>query len=389
MRTALILALAVGCAPAKAPDGIVCAQTISVKSNVASELAQADDGSCVVLEEGSYSGPLQVPRGVKLVAAAGARVTITSSDKDEPAITLDGSPNSGVYGISVDDAQHNGILVDGASSELVDVTISDAVRAGLAISCDESSCLDAGEGVVVDGIEISGCSMGIWVSGARLSMTDSTIKDNTSLSTSGGWGVVATDGAETNISDSSIDGNDFGMLFDGAQTTADLEDMEVIQNAERGIWLQNLQGTQSDPAFVLSGTNTMVEANGALAVGAFNTLGIIITNGWFKDTVSIPLMLDIDNTIDIGDGIGLFASTGEVRVEDSTFTNNARAQVLVDTPSNAIDFYANTFDVAGGQYEVVVQNDTENTNPNFDSATQTTLPNPLGVPPAGVGVPEP
>ncbi|MBT3221362.1 MAG: hypothetical protein HN348_19945 [Proteobacteria bacterium] len=387
MRIAPILALAVGCAPVKAPDGIECNRTIVVKSDVANGLSQADSGSCVVLGEGTYSGPLQVPTGVKLVAAADAAVKITSSDEDEPAITLAGDGSTGIYGITVEDAGHNGVFVDGASAELSDVTITNAARAGLAISC-EADCLDDGKGVIVDGVEVSGSTMGIWISGARVTVTNSTVKDNTSLSASGGWGVIAIEGAEILISDSSVDGNDFGLLVDGSQTTAELEDIEVIQNAERGIWLQNLVGTQSDPAFVLSGTNTMVEANGALAVGAFNTLGIIITNGWFKDTVSIPLMLDIDDTIDIGDGIGLFSSTGEVHVEGATFSNNARAQALVDTPSNAIDFYANTFDVAGGEYGVVVQNDTAAANPTFGQSTDTPV-DPLGVPPMGITVPDP
>jgi hypothetical protein len=150
--------------------------------------------------------------------------------------------------------------------------------------------------------------------------------------------MVLLGGAHAQIFGAAVERNEgIGILVDGDGTSAELHDMRIADNGDRGVWAQKLAGTADAPALAILGDGTVIERNHIAGVGATESRGITIGGGAIRGTIAAKVVTDISGSGEqVGDGVGLFASTGAVLVENVRIEANDRAAGLVDAPSDGI-----------------------------------------------------
>lgn len=362
-----------------APEGVACNAVIDGGQSGASltaALSQAQSGDCVVAQGVQYQGSFTVPKGVKLVAAEGATPEIHGQG-DATTLTLGDDPGSLLRGLVVDGGGI-GVFVPGTQGAVQDVMIMNASKAGLAAYRDIA--LGGPDTLPADGIQISGAdihqnAIGVWASNVRIALEAGEIKANTSDGLTGGFGLVAVAGAQVAASGTVVEANDYGVVLDGVNgTAAHLTSLQVLANTERGIWAQKLAGTIATPALTIDGADTLVDSNNHTGIGALESKGIIIIGGKVSNTQKKPVALDIGTTVDIGDGVGLFQNTGDVKLDGVTLENNQRAQGLVDLAAAGIIIIGGKVTAGAGQHKLVIQNSTETVDaPAADVTPNVTL----------------
>ena len=317
-------------------------------------LASGSAGSCVVLTSGSYAGPFVVPAGAALVAQAGSRATVTGGTAQQPAISLGEGAQLG--GIDVSDSGGVGIAVRAASAVLSDVTVTGSKGAALAVLCREGGAPCAAGIVSLTKVALTKSLLGLWVSGAHVVMKDGSSASHAGTGLSAAAGVIAQDGARLELDNVNVDKNQgVGVLVDGAATTASIKDGTVSENGERGVWGQRLAGTIDAPALKLTGA--LVTKNRIVGVGAVESRGIIIVSGRIADTVAAPLATDLEGTEMVGDGIGLFAGSGDFKLDGAVVEANARAAGIIDDASDrGIIIVSGKVGAGGSGLKFVVQN---------------------------------
>ena len=230
-----------------------------------------------------------------------------------------------------------------------------AKSAALAVRCDGDACLAEGRSVVLADVTLESSVLGLWVSGARVVATGLRSSSHASTGLSSAAGLVAQDGAEVRLTGGEISRSQgAGVLVDGAATRVALDGTTVSDNGERGIWVQRTSGSLAQPSLAL--TDCIVERNRIVAVGAVEARGIIIEGGRLADTVAAPLVTHLAKTERVGDGLGAFRGTGDVRVRRVDLVGNARAQGLLDTVAAGIIIEGGRVEAPAGGHKVVVQN---------------------------------
>lgn len=337
-----------------APPGIACTGTQSAgdAASARAALAAAGDGACVVLTGGTYEGPFEVPAGRKLVAGSGARATITGGTASAPAVLL--SEGAALAGVDVLNAGGVGVAVRAASATISDVKVTGAKSAALAVLCKEGC--DAGQ-VELTGVTLEKSTMGLWVSGARVRMKGGRSAEHTSQSLSAAAGVVAQGGAHLDLDGVTVEKNQgVGVLVDGENTTASIVGATVSENAERGVWAQRVSGTLDAPALRVE--SSTIAKNRIVGLGGVEARGIIIVGGRVADTVAAPVATDLATTEQVGDGVGLFSGTGDVKLDNLTLEANARAAGLVDAGNAGIIIVGGKIAPGASGLKFVVQNTT-------------------------------
>ena len=333
-----------------APSGVSCASSTNAGDAAAAKqaLSAASSGSCVVLTA-SVAGPLDVPAGVSLVAGQGSRAVISGGTASEPAVTL--HEGSSLHGVDVTGALGVGVAVRAASATLSDVNVSGAKGAALAVLCREGC--EAGE-VKLSNVSLEKSSLGLWVSGAKLSAKGGKSIGHMGQGLSAAAGVIAQDGASLSLDGMEVSGNQgAGVLIDGAKTTATLQSVNVSDNAERGVWVQRTGGTIDNPAVRLLGST--VSKNRIVGLGAVESRGIIVVGGRVGDTVAAPVVTDPATTESVGDGIGLFSNSGDVKLDNVELVANARAAGLIDATKGAIIVVGGKVQAGPSNLKFVVQ----------------------------------
>lgn len=365
-----------------APSNVSCNEVIDAGQDggsLSAALAQAQSGDCVVAETHSYAGSFQVGAGVILVAADGATPTIQGA-ADQPAVKVIGAPGSSVIGFTITGGSI-GVYVEGTEAHLQGLDISGATRSAFAgwrdIALGGPDTMPA-DGITLSDVDLSASATGLWASNVRIALDGGSIHDNAGVSLTGGYGLVAVNGTQLTATGTVVEANSYGVVLDGAGgTVANLNSMAVLGNAERGVWAQKLAGTLQAPA--LSVQDTTIEANSLVGLGALQSKGIIIIGGKISGTLAKPIVVDLD-TVEVGDGLGLFDDTGDVSIDNVTLENNARSQALVDQAAANISIVG-AIQATGAQLKVVVQNTTETVA--VDQANVSTPTEPLAV---GAGV---
>lgn len=351
-----------GCAPPpvlKLAPGAVCARTVTAGPTAAAlsdALTRAQSGTCVVATPGSYAAALSVPAGVTLGAEVGTTVEVTGGAASAPAVTLGaGSTLSGVHVVS---APGIGVSVVGAKASLVSVVVTGAHSAGVVCWCEED-CLIADPSEMRD-VVLTGNAVGLLVHGARVNVVGGSVSGSHSVALASGYGVVASNGAVLEMTSTVIEGNEeLGMLIDGNQgTQATLQEVTVRNNLGRGIWAQDLAGTMVAPKLQL--TSCTVEGNRLVGVGARASRGLQIQGGRVAGTVVGKAASETPGVfVDVGDGVGLFANTADVRVDTVALDNNGRSQVLIDLGATGLVIQGGALTPQAGQLGVVVQHTTQ------------------------------
>jgi hypothetical protein len=361
-----------------AGTGLTCATTKSAADSAAlsTALAGATSGTCVVLSAASYAGPLKVPAGVSLVAQSGARATVTGGTAQDPAVSL--GEGGGLVGVDVIDAGGVGIAVRGANAILSNVTVSGAKNAALAVLCRDSATPGCATGkVVLTDVTLTKSTMGLWVSGAHVVWTRGGSSSHASTSLTAAAGVIAQDGAKLELDSVVVEKNQgVGVLVDGAATTASLKNATVSENAERGVWAQRIAGTLDAPSLKIEGSE--ISKNRIVGVGAVESRGIIIVSGRIADTVAAPLVTNLESTEQIGDGLGLFTGSGDLKIDGLTFASNARAAGVIDGSDRGIIIVSGKVGPGPSGLKFVVQN-TKGADVQIPEADRSVVSKPLGV----------
>lgn len=328
-------------------------------AGLASALAGVAAGACVDVPGGTYEGSFTVPAGAKLVARPNATVRLRATAGDAPALTL-GAGASAVR-LAITAAPEVGVHVLGGPAELVGITASGAGEVGVLVDCGGAGCTDDAATVLVQDATLDGNGTGLWARGGRVLLDGGSASDNELVGLRTGYGVVASGGAKLEVRGTEIARNEgAGVLVDGAgATTAKLVDALVLDNPGRGVWAQGLEGDVSIdpvlPMLEIEGAATRIEGNGLVGVGASASQGIRISGARVADTRLVQVVLDLGETADVGDGIGLFAGTGHVTVDGVTLEANGRSQLLVDEGGAGIVLRDATVLADAAQLEVVVQ----------------------------------
>lgn len=341
----------------KLPAEVTCAYPVFPAANaeaLAEALATAAPGTCVVAAPGRYAAALSVPEKVTLLAESGTIVEMRGETiADRPVVSL--AKGATLAGISVLSAAGVGVSVE-TEALLASVSVNDAHRAGVVVWC-EDDCRVAP--TVLNNVEMGGNAVGLIVHGAQVKATGGSITGSQSFALASGYGVVASHGADLEMTGTVVEGNEeLGVLVDGKLgTQAALHDVTVKDNRGRGVWAQDLAGSTMEPKLRLS--SCAVEGNRLVGVGARSSLGIRIEGGSVSRTVMGQTASDTPGVfVKMGDGIGLFEDTGQVQVDAVLLEANQRSQVLIDKGGLGLKVADSTVTSETGQLGVVVQRTT-------------------------------
>ena len=341
---------------APAGIGITCTTTASAgdAASARTALAAAAPGSCVVLTPGSYAGPFTVPAGVGLVAQNGSRATLTGGTAQEPTVTL--ADGAQLALVDLVDAPGVAVAVRAANAVVSNVNVSGAKSAALAVLCRETATPGCAAGVVtLTDVMLTKSSLGLWVSGAHVSWKGGASASHAGTALAAAAGVIAQDGAKLDLENVTVEKNEgVGVLVDGALTTASIKNATVNENGERGIWAQRVNGTLDSPAVKIEGSQ--ITKNKIVGVGAMESRGIIIVSGRIADTVAAPLVTNLESTEQVGDGIGIFANSGDFKIDGSLVETNARAAGVIDGSERGIIIVSGKVGTGGTGLKFVVQN---------------------------------
>lgn len=361
MRTASITLLClamVGCAPPalKLAEGATCTKSSSAGADAASlrdALARATPGTCVVATAAQYQGEFTVPAGVILGAEPGVSVALTGTQAATPTLTL--GAGATLTGLRVVNAPGIGVL--GAPGvQLLDVKVDGALAAGVVFWCEED-CRTAGP-AALQGVELTGNAVGLVVHGSTVNVTGGKVSGSRSTAIASGYGVVVSAGAVFQMTDTAVEDNqEVGLLVDGAlDTSASLLQVKLQHNQGRGLWAQGLLGSPSSTRLQLSGC--VVEGNRIVGLGTRASRGVRVDGGRMSGTLLGQAMSAAGTLVSVGDGLGLFAGSGDVLVDGATLENNARSQVLIDDGALGLRVQNSTVN-AGTAQGVVVQRTTQ------------------------------
>lgn len=279
-------------------------------------------------------------------------------------------------GVDVVDAEGVAVAVRASQASLSAVHVRGAKSAALAVRCEGEACLSGDHAVALTDVTLESSVLGAWISGARVVATGLRSSNHQSTGLASAAGLVAQDGAQIRLTGGEIrKSQGAGVLVDGPATRVALEGTTVSENGERGIWVQRTAGSLAQPS--LSLIDCVVERNRIVAVGAVEARGIIIEGGRLADTVAAPLVTHLAKTEQVGDGLGAFRGTGDVRVRRVALVGNARAQGLLDTVAAGIIIEGGRVEAPAGGHKVVVQNTSAKVE--VDDSVREALTAPLGV----------
>ncbi|MBK6689263.1 MAG: right-handed parallel beta-helix repeat-containing protein [Deltaproteobacteria bacterium] len=351
LKALLALPLCWACG-AEAPPGLECPGQIRIAADSAelsAALAAAVDGDCVGLESGVYTGPFAITSGIGLGPVAEAEVNLVATAETIP-LTIRAAD------VTVTDLDLTGpsliaLQINAAPVTINAVDLANARRAAVEIRCEEQGCLTPNGQVLLAGVAISGSNNGVILDGARLRAEGCRVEGSTTQSLSGGIGLVATGSAHVELISTNFTDNDYGLIVDGAGTTAILDGTTVQGSRERGVWAQGLRGTIGAPSLSV-GNGSRLANNRVVGLGSIDSQGLAIRDSQLVDTVLTRISINVVETAEIGDGLGLFAQSGDVVVERSVLTGNGRAQAVVDRGGANLNFGNNQID---GALKLVVQ----------------------------------
>ncbi len=375
------LSLVAGCGSG---DGapIADAETARVR------LGSASPGERVCLAAGDFRGPFQVPAGV-IFCGAGADLTTVSAPAGMTTITLapgsESSPTTveamtiradgafateatGEGDVAVRDARievpgaGGGISVEMVGlSSVTDVEIRGSVNAGNAAMQPAMGTVTdtathgvraTGTVVALEDVEVSGfAETGVRVTDGTLRFLRGTVSEvvGTGVVIDGGdadlesvvvertlqgmralpaTGVVLADGAVVDTRALEVTGSEgYGILQ--SDSSASHADLRVTESAQTGIWVQDSDGLVLADAFL--------EGNHFEGVFATQSSNLTFERVAVARTRIETRITGAASAVEVGDGLSLFASNTNVRLEEVQLIDNERVGVLFDLDGGTFD----------------------------------------------------
>jgi len=359
-----------------APPGCTSVSSAADSEAVRQALRVAGAGMCVELAASTYEGPFDIPAGAGLFAHAGARATITGGTATTPAVTV--REGSRLERVDIVAPAGVGVAVRAANATVTQVNVTGAKSAAVAVLCrdaENAGCSTGTIALVEDVLEKS--SLGLWVSGAHVVMTGGRSAEHASTSLSAAMGVVAQAGAKLDLDGVRVEKNEgTGVVVDGATTTASIKNAFISENAERGLWVQKVEGTLAAPAVRIEATELV--KNRIVGVGALESRGIIIVGGRVAETVAAPIVTNLAGAEQVGDGIGLFAGSTDFRLDATALESNARAAGVIDGSDRGIIIVGGKVSAGASGLKLVIQN-SKGADLQVPETDRTTPPAALGI----------
>ncbi len=340
------------------PSGVTCSRWTQARGEaaLAQALAAATSGTCVVAQTGKYQQALSVPQGVTLVGESMGAVELAGGSDTVPVVTL--APNAVLAGVKVTaSAAGFGVSGGGKGQRLFQVSVTGGKKAGVIFWCEEDCRTD--EFSELTDTTITGAAVGLMTSGVRVRLKNGAVSKSSGAGLASGYGVVASAGAVLEVEGTTVEQNEsLGVLIDGASATeATLTNVSVKENKGRGLWAQGLTGTMAAPRLRL--VNATLERNVLAGFGARSSTGIVVTGGRITGTVTGASTGEAPGqVVMVGDGLGLFGGTGDLRVDGVSLEANQRTQALVDSAGAGVVFAPNVTVTAGSAQGLVVQRTT-------------------------------
>ncbi len=328
------------------PAGLVCDKISIASADLSADLAARVPGDCLLLPSGTWRGNFELPVDVSLIAGEGATAVLKGAAAGLPVLTIHGGARTVVRGISIDGSVGGGVAINPGPVAMSGVTVTGATQGALTVTCAGDDCSQRT-------VELTDCvftqgKFGLQINGGFVHLLRGRISGSHGTGLTDGSGLVAVNGASVAMEGVLVEGNArAGVLLDGAATRATLTGVTVRDNAGRGVWAQGLRG--SDTLHLVGGD---LSGNVLVGLGATNAEGLVITGTTVKDTQALAVVVDLATTEQVGDGVGLFQHTGRATLTDVVLTNNARAQLLVDSAGDGVHA-SGTF--SGGRFRAVVQ----------------------------------
>ncbi len=378
----LLLSPTLGCAgcgssddaPAAIPHAMpyVCASTVGATdaADLVAKAGGSGDGTCIVLNGASYElgAALVVKQGIIVVGGKDVRPVIRGG-----GIKLEGGK---LAYASIEGAPGVGVAVGQGGGAMFDVVVTGAKTAAVAMASGEAR---------FENVSLEKSAIGLFAGGGTLTMIGGRIAENGNASLTSGLGLVAANGAKLNLEGVVVEKNTAtGVLVDGAATTVTMKDSKVLDNAERGIWAQGIEGSLDAPSLRLEGTE--VARNKIVGVGALESRGIIVVGGRVADTKAAPVVTNLATTEDVGDGFGVFTGSGDFKVDGTTVEANARAAGIIDGSDRGIIVVGGKVSAGASGLKVVIQNTTAKVDVADDLKSVPTKA--LGVSATKIKVPE-
>ena len=231
-----------------------------------------------------------------------------------------------------------------------------AKNAAVAVLCREGTNSGCAAGTVtITDVTLTKSTLGLWVSGAHVSWNGGASSSHAGTGLAAAAGVIAQEGAKLELQNVTVEKNEgVGILVDGPTTTASITNATVNENGERGIWAQRVNGTLGAPAVKVE--NSQITKNKIVGVGAVESHGIIIVSGRIADTVAAPVVTNLESTESVGDGFGVFAGSGDFKVDGTSLETNARAAGVIDNSDRGIIIVSGVVGTSGSGLKIVVQN---------------------------------
>ncbi len=261
----------------------------------------ADEGSVILLCNGSYEEAVTVDKGVEILGESREGVTVIAP-ANAAAFTITGTGAS-VHTLTIQTSK-DGIIFEGSTnSSASDLSINDAPNYAVSfVNATASSLEDCSiYNSLYTGVKISGGSATV----ARCNFTQST---STAINVQGG--------AAATLSDNSFDGvlattDEDGYAVTVADSTADLSGNTVLSASAGGVYATDSDITSTGDSYT----------NGTIGVyvldGDFSGSGLTVT-----ENVVLGLFLVGEGTISLSDSL--------VTVTDGTLCNNPYSSIWED-----------------------------------------------------------
>jgi hypothetical protein len=351
----VLLSPAFGCAGCAGSDDVsatphampyTCTSTVAAAdaADLASKASGSAEGTCVVLNGASYElgAALVVKHGIIVVGGKDVRPVIRGA-----GIKLEGGK---LAYATVEGATGVGVAIGQDGGGMFDVVVTGAKTAGVTI---------AGGDVRLESVSLEKNAIGMMATGGNVTMTGGRVAENGDTSLTSGLGLVAANGAKLSLDGVTVEKNAAtGVLVDGAATTLAMKNAKVLDNGERGVWVQSAEGTLDAPALRLE--QTEVARNKIVGVGALESRGIIVVGGRVADTQALPVVTNLATTEPVGDGFGVFSGTGDVKIDGTLVEANARAAGIIDGSDRGIIVVGGKVTAGASGLKVVIQNTTAN-----------------------------
>jgi hypothetical protein len=311
---------------------VIIAETAPGKTTTVSGLKVKSAGGVAILVKGSgdFKGEnldVACTKGIGIAAEDASSFALASTNVSGN-ITADQIPNL-YFPLKGTEYPIIGTIV----SKTTKVTIADVTVTGFG---GFGAVFVASNGSWDRGAVTGNVGVGIMQSGGTLIVSNVKI-DGTQAGERGmaifSYGMVAANKATLSTDHVEIaDNKGFGILQEDSSSSHD--GLKLNRNTEVGLWVQKSPGTVSAPSLVIKGENNELNDNKGGGIFAIESGGIDVSAASLSRAVVKKITAGETGLVEMADGLQVSNLTGDLKVNNASFADNARIGVLLSgTPA--------------------------------------------------------